>query len=440
MSSGALITLLTIAAIWPFGHHRDKTPEPTGTIKDLENTKVKVDTSAKIEGSESKAMESYRLFLDLASTDPALRAEAMRRLADLQLESSEAEQLQSNLQSIGEHLGPTVDMYKQLLKAYPNYPKNDLVLYQLARAYEAEGQLDDALATLDRLIAQYPKTPHFAEAEFRRGEMLFVEKRYDEAEQAYQKVLERGPDSGFYQQSLYKHGWSLFKQQRYEDSLESFFTLLDGKFGTDNSAEGDRDPAVIYAAMGRAEQELVDDTFRVLSISFSYLDGARSITQYFSANGARPYAFIVYTNLGDLYLEQERYQDAAAAYHAFVELDPYHAKAPLLQVEVIEALKKGGFADLCRDLRPGQPLLAEIHVRAAAGSRRASEEQRHRSRRVPSCRGAVESRSGRVCGCGALVPRVPAVVPRRRQSRRDQFPPGRGVVRERPLSRSRAGI
>ena len=345
MSSGPLITLLTIAAVWPFGH-RDKTPDPTGTIKDFENTKVHVDTSAKIEGSEDKAMQSYRLFLDLASSDPALRAEAMRRLADLQLETSEAEQLQSNVQSLGEHLGGTVDMYEQLLKAYPNYAKNDLVLYQLARAYEAEGKLEEALATLDRLIKEYPQTPHYAEAEFRRGETLFVEKRYGEAEEAYQKVLDRGPDTGFYEQSLYKHGWSLFKQQRYVDSLPSFFLLLDGKFGTDNDAQGDRDPAVVYAAMSRAEQELVEDTFRVLSISFSYLDGPRSVTDYFSANGARPYAFIVYTNLGDLYLEQERYQDAAAAYHAFVELDPYHAKAPLLQVEVIEAYKKGGFADL----------------------------------------------------------------------------------------------
>ena len=118
------------------------------------------------------------------------------------------------------------------------------------------------------------------------------------------------------------------------------------KLGTDNAATGDRDPAMIYSRMGRAEQELVDDTFRVLSIDFSYIDGPESVSRYFVKNGARPYSFIVYTNLGDLYLEQERFQDAADAYHAFVKLDPYHAKAPLLQVEVIEAFKKGGFADL----------------------------------------------------------------------------------------------
>jgi len=350
MTHAPLLVLLAAAAIWPFGRDRDreKPVEPTGTIKDLERADVEVDTQARIVGSEAKAIESYRMFLDIASDDPALKAEAMRRLADLQLETADVEEIASNVQGLGA-LGGTIEMYEQLLKSYPNYPKNDLVLYQLARAYEAEGRIDDSLATLDRLIAEYPRTTHLDEAQFRRGETLFVQKRYRDSERAYAYVLGVGESSPFYEQSLYKHGWSMFKQQEYEDSLKSFFTLLDRQLGTDNNASGDRDPAVLYAAMGRAQQELVDDTFRVLSIGFSYLDGPESISRHFSRSGARPYSFIAYTNLGDLYLEQERYQDAADAYHAFVELDPYHAKAPLLQVEVIEAFKKGGFADLVLD-------------------------------------------------------------------------------------------
>ena len=350
MSNAPLLVLLAASAIWPFGRDRghEKPVEPTGTIKDLERATVEVDTQATIVGSEAKAMESYRLFLDVASDDPVLKAEAMRRLADLQLETADAEELATNLQALGA-LGGTIEMYEKLLTSYPNYAKNDLVLYQLARAYEAEGRIDESLATLDRLIAEYPRTTHLDEAQFRRGETLFVQKRYRDAERAYKYVIGVGDSSPFYEQSLYKHGWALFKQQDYDDSMESFFALLDRQLGTDNNASGDRDPAVLYAGMGRAQQELVDDTFRVLSIGFSYLDGADSISKYFNRHGPRPYSFIAYTNLGDLYLEQERYQDAAEAYHAFVKLDPYHAKAPLLQVEVIEAFKKGQFADLVLD-------------------------------------------------------------------------------------------
>jgi TolA-binding protein len=348
MTNAPLLALLAISAIWPFGH-RDRHKSEHGTIKDVESTAVEIDTSTPIAGGEAKAMESYRLFLDLASDDEVLRAEAMRRLADLQLESTEIIEIQGRVAALGGAgggIGGTIEMYEKLLKSYPEYKKNDLVLYQLARAYEAGGRLDESLATLDKLLAEYPQTQHADEAQFRRGETLFVQRRYREAEQAYAAVLKRGAGSQFYQQSLYKHGWALFKQQQYEDSLGSFFGLLDVKLGTDNAATGDRDPAMIYSRMGRAEQELADDTFRVLSIDFSYLDGPEAVSKYFVKNGARPYAFIVYTNLGDLYLEQERFQDAADAYHAFVKLDPYHAKAPLLQVEVIEAFKKGGFADL----------------------------------------------------------------------------------------------
>jgi TolA-binding protein len=362
----ALLTFIVLAGLWPpwpFGRDRDEDAE--GTIKELDSVVVEVDRNSTIDSSEAKAMDSYRLFLDLASDDPLLQAEAMRRLADLQLETGETEQLQRNLQALGGNLGGTIDLYTKLLESYPGYAKNDLVLYQLARAYEAGGDNENALATLDRLVEEFPRTPHAAEAHFRRGEMLFVDQRYGEAEDAYARVLSGGPDAPFAEQSMYKLGWSLFKQLRHEDAIDPFFDLLDRKL----AAEGERtDPAAVYVEMGRAEQELVDDTLRVVAISFSYLDGPEAISKHFKSTGSRPYAYIVYTKLGDLYLEQERYQDAADAYHAFVELEPRHAKAPLLQAEVIEAYKQGGFADLVLEAKrdfvevygPGSPYWNEF--------------------------------------------------------------------------------
>ena len=78
MSNAPLLVLLAASAIWPFGRgdrgDREKPVEPTGTIKDLERANVEVDTHATIVGSEAKAMESYRLFLDVASDDQIGRA------------------------------------------------------------------------------------------------------------------------------------------------------------------------------------------------------------------------------------------------------------------------------------------------------------------------------------------------------------------------------
>ena len=343
------VSLVAVAAIWPFGGGDKHAIDEEDTIKSLETRTVEVDTFSQIPQSDTKAIESYRLFLDLASGDPLLRAEAMRRLADLQLEVGEAEQLVANLESLeASAFGSAVGLYEQLLDSFPEYAKNDLVLYQLARAYEVTGDTDKALSILDRLVTTYPNTVHLDEAEFRRGEQLFVYKRYGEAQDAYSRVLQTGPASQFYEQALYKNGWSLFKQMLHEESLDSFFSLLDRKlipYGSGDAvtvADTDR----VIAEMSRAEREMVEDTFRVLSISFSYMDGSKSVTNYLEGRGNPPYTYIIYTNLGDLYLDKERFQDGAEAYQAFVDLDPYHVKAPLLQVEVIEAYKQGQFASL----------------------------------------------------------------------------------------------
>ena len=342
MSASPMVAAAVLAALWPFG--RDRGGEPV-TIESLEKRVVEINVDQPIPASEEKAIESYRRFLELAAEDPLLRAEAMRRLADLEIEAAEIATAEGSSPS----LDASIALYRELLESHPDYAKNDLVLYQLARAYEAQGDIDAALATLDQLVSAYPDTIHYDEANFRRGEALFVGGRYEEAEDAYRRVLELGPQTTFYEQAIYKHGWSLFKQERHEEALESFLRLLDLNLG----ADPDTDSAALFAEMGRAEQELVEDTLRVGSIAFSYLDGPASIEEALSRTGPRPYAYILYMNLGDLYVEQERWQDAAGAYHAFTELEPWHEKAPLLQAEAIGAYERGGFADLVLDGKRG---------------------------------------------------------------------------------------
>ena len=319
-----------------------------GSIKSLENKTVEVRPGRAIVQSLGLARENYRQFLDLVSDDPELRAEAMRRLGDLELEATEMQQLTQNVDELGGY-NNAADLFQQLLEAYPDYRRNDTVLYQLARAYEIGGKNDEALVVLDEAVARYPDTPLIDEIQFRRGEMLFLRKRYNEAEAAYQVVIEYGDTSRFYEQSLYKLGWSQFKLAWHEDSLDVFFELLDRKIGdTDFNAARNQ-----FAELSRANQELVGDTLRVLSVSFSYMEGAESISSYLGASSQRQYAYVIYQNLGDLYLEKERYVDAAEAYEAFVAQDPYHPMAPILQVEVIEAYKQGGFPSLVLEGKKG---------------------------------------------------------------------------------------
>jgi tetratricopeptide (TPR) repeat protein len=318
-------------------------PKKPPTIKDLDNQQVDVSPDPPRNVDAAKTMESYKRFLDLNAGDAALRAEALRRLGDLNLESSESERIEREL-ATNEGLRATeaIHLYSALLKTYPKYERNDSVLYQLARAYELNAQPEKALVSLDQLVAQYPKSRFIDEAQFRRGEILFSEKSYPKAQAAYEAVITVGSSSAFFNQSLYKHGWSLFKQGENERSLDSFAGVLDSVL----ISKRDSNVLIEIDTLGRANRELVEDTFRVMSITFSYLEGPKSVADFIKHRKPRPYAYLMYARLGDLYMEKERYTDAADSYRAFVSQDRNNEKAPLLEMQAIEAYSKGGFPQL----------------------------------------------------------------------------------------------
>ncbi len=316
---------------------------PTATLKDLEDAPVAVKPDGPQGVDVAKTMASYQRFLDLNSGDAELRAEALRRLGDLHLESSMSARIQREL-ATNEALqaNEAIVLYAALLKKYPHYERADSVLYQLARAYEQNEDSDKALATLDRLVREFPQSRYVDEAQFRRGELLFSAKRYSEAQHAYEAAAAFGPRSEFYGQSEYKLGWSLFKQGENEACLAPFATVLDGVL----VSKYDSSALVDVATLSRPNRELVDDTFRAMSISFSYMDGPKSIDAFLSGTKPRPYAYLLYSHLGDLYLKKQRYTDAADSYRAFVARDPRSEQAPLLQMRAIAAYSRGGFPDL----------------------------------------------------------------------------------------------
>jgi cellulose synthase operon protein C len=341
-----VVAALCVCAIFaqaaPAQSQSSNPQNPSRTIGDLTTHKVEVHPDTPASANPARAMENYKRFLELQNTDPKLRAEAMRRLGDLNLDSGEMSRLEQEVTAVDLQGAEAIKLYTTLLKAYPDYGRNDQVLYQLARAYETTGQSDAALGTLDRIVQHYPQSPQLDEVQFRRGEILFSNKRYPEAEQAYTAVIAH-PNSSFYQQSLYKNGWSLFKQAKTTESLPSFGGVLDRELGT---APG---KSVKLESLKRADRELVEDTLRVMSIAFSYNEGAASLEQYLKEHGARPYEWLLYQRLGDLYVDKQRFQDAATVYRAYVARDPYTDQAPNLDMAAIEAYGKGGFSQLVLD-------------------------------------------------------------------------------------------
>jgi tetratricopeptide (TPR) repeat protein len=382
-----------------------------GTIAQLRDKRIEI-KEEKIDSGLEKAMAGYQRFLK-ETPDSALAPEAIRRLADLKVESeygllsgsgktagkgpaaalpapdhemppeiasvrktaSPSEPASAPVPAQGESetdferraagspqvtgttpgdagtpkggndlekAGPleAIALYQKLLKEYPYYERNDQVLYQMSRAYEELGRVEEAMEVMDRLVREFPQSRYTDEVQFRRAESFFVHRKYLDAEDAYKAIVNIGVGSSFYQLALYKLGWTYYKQELYEEALDRFIALLDYKVSTGYDFAQTED---------ELERQRMEDTFRVISLSFSYLGGPEVVADYFSRNGKRSYEDGIYRNLGEYYFDKRRYSDAVATYHAFVSSNPYHKMSPHFLMRVIEINIAGGFPSLVID-------------------------------------------------------------------------------------------
>jgi TolA-binding protein len=368
------------------------TGQQQGTLAELQDVAADVD-EVYLDDSLERAAQSYRRYLE-ETPESARTPEAMRRLADLQIEQaygvlgsgdivemavpeaapqtaatitpekapgpaepSESEQdfekratrreelltttIQFDVQSPGGESGAVpagpreaIKTYQQILEKYPTYERNDKVLYQMSRAYDEIGQPDDAMAVMDRLVAEYPYSNYVDEVQFRRGEYFFVRKKFLDAEDAYGAIISMGSTTSYYELALYKLGWTLYKQEFYEEALHNYMAMLDYRLSIGYDFDND------YT---EDDEHRVADTFRVISLSFSNLGGAEVLDEYFAANGHRSFADKIYANLGEFYFGKLRYDDAASVYKSFIRLNSFHKVAPHFSMRIVEIYGEANF-------------------------------------------------------------------------------------------------
>jgi tetratricopeptide (TPR) repeat protein len=272
-------------------------------------------------------IDNYSRLLPLLS-DPDEQLSVLHRLADLKL--IKGEELMAD-QAIDE-LDVAVEAYEGLLAKYPNRAENDQVYYQLAKTHDLKGNVDEHLLTLTTLIEQFPHSIYATEVQFRRGEILFTLGHYVSAQDAFQFVIDQG-DSPFLMNAHYMKGWSLFKQNDYELSLLAFTAVLDIAMPV----------SMNVADVASKSRTMVEDLFRVMGLSFTYLGGADALESLFQKTGPKAYEIVVYDRYSELLLGQEQYSDAVEVYQRFIALHPLSLWAPRYQINVINTLQRAGF-------------------------------------------------------------------------------------------------
>lgn len=311
----------------------EEAQQQVATLADLEPAMMP-DTQAVLPQVDLDTLVStYRDVLTVTD-DPAIRIQVLHRLAGLEMMRGE-QNLYEQQDAVGGQFALAISAYQELLERNPEHPNNDGLMYQLSKAYDLEGRIDESMAVLTQLVDRYPDSIHYGEAQFRRAEIFFSVPDYASAEQAYAEVIAKGEEQPHYQNALYMHGWSQFKRERYRASLKSFSEVLDRNVPEDND----------LAKLERGQREITLDTFKVMSIVFSYQDGAQTISEVYDHFGERHYMPLLYDNLAKLYLKQERYRDSAETYRVYIARYPQSDQSPVFYASLIDVYIAGGFVD-----------------------------------------------------------------------------------------------
>ena len=119
-----------------------------------------------------------------------------------------------------------VQALQAALQANPKWKQADEALLFLARALRKQDKTVEAVATLAKLIADFPNSRLLDQAHYRYGEFSYAAGDYKTAIAQYDAVVAADAKSSFAPYALYGKGWAQLKNKAYPEAIESFNALV----------------------------------------------------------------------------------------------------------------------------------------------------------------------------------------------------------------------
>src|SRR6266478_5096212 len=411
-----------------------------GTLAELRNVRPDVQ-EVKVEQGLDQAMQQYRRFLQEAP-ETAMTPEAIRRLADLQLEkqfgirggNAKPQEMAapkpaqvlagtragtSNQAAVAASAGlqeSDQDFERRTTAEAGILAGNNASALpaDAARAgADPEGPLE-AIALYNPLLTEYPSYKNSDQVLYQMARAYDELGRTDEAIETMERLSRTNPHSAHLDEVQFRRGEYFFTHRRYRDAesaysdivklgaTSEFYELTLYKLGwTFYKQEFYEEALQKYIALldykvsigydfdqkhDEDNDRRVADTFRVISLSFSNLGGPETLPEYFSKFGNRSYEDRIYSSLGEHYLGKLRYDDAAKTYKAFVALYPFrraaiqHARRGYFHPRWVPQAGTGVEAGVRFQVRPEGRILATFQTRRVAGSTGLPEDEPERPR------------------------------------------------------------
>jgi tetratricopeptide (TPR) repeat protein len=160
-----------------------------------------------------------------------------------------------------------------------------------------------------------------------------------ETESLFPKVIELEPSNAA---GYFNLGNALYKHQKYEEAIAAYQKAIQIK---PNFAEA-------YYKLGNLLQikpKFTETYYHVGYVLDRYVLNEQSkyegaIAAYRKAIQIKPDYAEAYYSLGDLLINQQKYEEASIAYHTAIVLNPFKDKTALYQLQIYEKIKSGGQA------------------------------------------------------------------------------------------------
>lgn len=286
-----------------------------------------------------QTIAQYESFVSMPGPMTEAKLNAMRRLGDLYMDaendrfSAALQAYEKTIETSSAQLPPPVKnfsksivLYEKVLKISPRYANRDQIFYNLASCFDQMGEREKSVIWLKKLTSEFSSSEYSQEVYFRLGEFYFDRNNLPEALAYYQKGAAFKASPLYYANTLYKAGWTHYLLENFAAAVDSFREILDF-----NLAQGGKfTPLSLDKPQAKASEplrkDLVGDTLQMISRSFTEMNQAVSVSEYFKKVGDRPYLPEIYFGMAAYIAQQDRFPEALKILDLFLNLYPRHER------------------------------------------------------------------------------------------------------------------
>ena len=225
-----------------------------------------------------------------------------------------------------------IDLYNKILTDYPQYPRKDEVLFNLAYNMYDLGKKKEAVARYWELIRQYPDSRFVPDSYVQLGEHFFNSNDLERARKAYEKAIAFNIPQ-IYSFALYKLAWCDYNAGAYAESLARFRKVVDYQENAiSGGPKGEKKDKI----------QLKNEALGDMVLGFAKLAQVDEAKAYYEAHASKKKTYRLMGRLASVYFDGGAWDSCIKTYRSILVDEPNDPEAPAFEANIVKAYANQG--------------------------------------------------------------------------------------------------